>query len=112
MEDGPLQYTLTRSPSAVSDQYYHGADSGLGGGEKIEAIYHHVGVGLSISQAHSEGVLLMPQWADPRAEAIYVASVLGMLWRLRGMDVAGNEGVGLKGWRRTVKGLLHNRQAI
>jgi hypothetical protein len=112
VEDGPLQYILTRSPSAVSDQYYRGAETGLSGAKNIEAIYHHVGVGLSLSQAYSEGVLLLPLGTDPRAEAVYVASVLGMLWRLRGMDVAGNEGVGRKGWRRTVKGLLHNRRAI
>ncbi|KAL3492437.1 hypothetical protein BJX62DRAFT_236255 [Aspergillus germanicus] len=106
VQDGPLRYTLTRSalgPSALSEQY--GAESGLRG-PTIEAIYHHVGLGLSLSQAYSEGVLLLPPGTNPRAEAVYVASVLGMLWRLRGMDVAGNEGVGGKSRLRSVKRLL------
>ncbi|KAL2838199.1 hypothetical protein BJX68DRAFT_249099 [Aspergillus pseudodeflectus] len=106
VEDGPLRYTLTRSalgPSAVFEQY--GGEPGLSGA-KIEAIYHHVGLGLSLSQAYSEGVLLLSPGTDPRAEAVYVASVLAMLWRLRRIDAAGNEGVSRKSWLGSAKRLF------
>jgi hypothetical protein len=106
VQDGPLRYTLRRSalgPSALSEQY--GAESGISG-PTTEAIYHHVGLGLSLSQAYSEGVLLLPPGIDPRAEAVYVTSVLGMLWRLRGMETAGNERAGGKSRLRSVKRLL------
>ncbi|KAJ0425220.1 hypothetical protein BJY00DRAFT_274990 [Aspergillus carlsbadensis] len=110
VEDGPLRYTLTRSAlrtPALPEQF--GADSAISG-PSVEAIYHHVGLGLSLSQAHSEGVLLMRPGTDPRAEAVYVASVLAMLWRLRRLDAAGNEGVGGKSWLGSAKRLLKGHQ--
>ncbi|KAL2826932.1 hypothetical protein BJY01DRAFT_255848 [Aspergillus pseudoustus] len=98
VEDGPLRYTLTRSP--LGDPGQSEPDT------NIQAIYHHNGLGVSLSQTYSEGVLLLPLVVDPRSEAIYVASVLGMLWRLRRLDGAGNEGGGQKRRLDAVKKLF------
>ncbi|KAF4201068.1 hypothetical protein CNMCM8927_002051 [Aspergillus lentulus] len=79
---GRLRYTLVRLP--VQDQ---SADAC---GDEVLAIYNHVGVGASVSLPYSEGVLLLPPRTDPRMEAMVVASLLTMLWRLR--DLSGGAG--------------------
>ncbi|KAL4861973.1 hypothetical protein BDV12DRAFT_179551 [Aspergillus spectabilis] len=103
VEHGPLRYTLIRSPVGDSIE-----GEGISSEFKatIEAIYYHIGLGVSLSQSYSEGVLLLPPSIDPRAEAIYVASVLGMLWRLRRLDEAGNEGGKKKSRFGSVKKML------
>lgn len=53
---------------------------------KTLAVYHHVGVALSLAQADSEGVLLLPDNDNPALEALVVTSLLGMLWQIRAMD--------------------------
>jgi hypothetical protein len=89
-ESGPLRYTLVAVPATE------------GGGEEqteaspdkkpeaeMRAIYHHVGLGVSLSQGYSEGVLLLPPRSDAAqsgSEGVVVASLLIMLWRLRNID--------------------------
>ncbi|ROV93119.1 hypothetical protein VSDG_07369 [Cytospora chrysosperma] len=50
----------------------------------IRAIYTNVGQGFSLSQPSSEGALLLQDDLDPELEAVIVASLLGLLWRVRG----------------------------
>lgn len=50
----------------------------------IRAIYTNVGQGFSLSQPSSEGALLLQDDLDPELEAVVVASLLGLLWRVRG----------------------------
>jgi hypothetical protein len=90
---------LTRGSSSA-EPGQPGSDPG------IQAIYHHIGLGVSLSQTYSEGVLLLPLGLDPTSEATYVASVLGILWRLRRLDGAGNEGGGQKRRLDAVKKLF------
>ena len=54
----------------------------------ILAIYHNIGIGLSLSQGHTEGVLLLPENNDPALEALVVASLLGLLRQIRAMPEA------------------------
>lgn len=49
----------------------------------IRAIYHNVGLGFSLSQPFSEGVLLVQNELDPELEALILASLLGVLWNAR-----------------------------
>ncbi|POS72441.1 hypothetical protein DHEL01_v209168 [Diaporthe helianthi] len=58
---------------------------------RIRAIYHNVGLGFSLSQPFSEGVLLLQANLDPELEAIIVASLLGLLWRARGEESKGRK---------------------
>ncbi|KAL2820108.1 hypothetical protein BJX63DRAFT_338564 [Aspergillus granulosus] len=89
VEDGPLRYTLSHTPAGdvMPSQPQIQSQSN----EYMEAIYHHISLGLSLSQAYSEGVLLLPPALDPRSETIYVGSMLGILWRLRRLDGPGNK---------------------
>ncbi|KAL3455037.1 hypothetical protein BJX64DRAFT_91258 [Aspergillus heterothallicus] len=104
VEDGPLRYTLVRSP--LGDSTADDPQSRTEADTAIEAIYHHIGIGMSLSQTYSEGVLLLPRGGDSRAETAHVASLLGMLWRLRRMDGAGTEGGGSKRRLDGIKKLL------
>ncbi|KAJ4413674.1 hypothetical protein N0V82_008404 [Gnomoniopsis sp. IMI 355080] len=49
----------------------------------IRAIYHNVGLGFSLSQPFSEGALLVQNDFEPELEALILASLLGVLWRVR-----------------------------
>lgn len=100
-ENGPLRYTLVAvSPSELEQlQLQHPQEGPTTA--KIRAIYHHIGLGASLSQSYSEGVLLLPP-LPPRGaeedggksndddasewEGVIVASLLTMLWRLRKID--------------------------
>ncbi|KAF4238185.1 hypothetical protein CNMCM8980_002159 [Aspergillus fumigatiaffinis] len=101
---GRLRYTLVRLPA--QDQ---SADACR---EEVLAIYNHVGVDSSMSLPYSEGVLLLPPRADPRMEAMVVASLLTMLWRLRALSGGerGKRGAGvtesMKKRVDSLKGLL------
>ncbi|KAH8905304.1 hypothetical protein BR93DRAFT_780754 [Coniochaeta sp. PMI_546] len=83
VEDGPLRYTLVAMNPGEDE-----AQS-----EKVQAIYHHMGLGTSLStMQHSEGILLLPPCQDGQdsaQEAVIVASLLGLLWRVRGMGGTG-----------------------
>jgi hypothetical protein len=88
VEHGPLRYTLI-----AVDPDFTTRDGAAQTGEKVQAIYHHVGLGTSLStMQHSEGVLLLPPCRDGQdsaQEGVIVASLLGLLWRLRGMGESG-----------------------
>ncbi|GIK00851.1 hypothetical protein Aspvir_004880 [Aspergillus viridinutans] len=89
VEHGPLRYTLVRMPGEETT-----GESSTEPEADVRAIYHHIGLGVSMSVSHSEGVLLLPPCTDPKSEAMIVASVLGMLRRVRGLDrEKGNKGV-------------------
>ncbi|POS79794.1 hypothetical protein DHEL01_v201799 [Diaporthe helianthi] len=85
VEHGPLRYTLIELPladhdvSAVQPESQH----------LIKAIYHNVGVGSSMGQPFSEGVLLLPagKIMDAEFEAVVVTSLIGLLWKVRGMEM-------------------------
>lgn len=68
--DGILRYTLIRVEA--------------GSGETICAIYHHLHWELSLAVPYSEGVLLLPETqSSSEMEEIVIASLLGVLARLR-----------------------------
>lgn len=51
---------------------------------RIRAIYHNVGLGFCLSsQPHSEGAVLLQGDLGPELEALVVASLVGLLWRVR-----------------------------
>ncbi|KAL1867878.1 hypothetical protein Daus18300_006153 [Diaporthe australafricana] len=83
-EHGPLRYTLIELPSpgqdasAVVPENQH----------RIKAIYHNVGVGWSLVQPFSEGVLLLPTGKnmDADLETAVVTSLIGLLWKTRGVQ--------------------------
>jgi hypothetical protein len=80
VEHGPLRYTLVRMPGEETTD-----ESSAEPEADMHAIYHHIGLGVSMSVPHSEGVLLLPPCTDPKSEAMIVASVLGMLRWVRGL---------------------------
>ncbi|KAB5580025.1 hypothetical protein GE09DRAFT_423074 [Coniochaeta sp. 2T2.1] len=74
VEHGPLRYTLVSVDGADGSQ------------KTEEAIYHHMGLGASLSTIqYSEGILLLPPCRDSALEGVVVASLLGLLWRVRAM---------------------------
>lgn len=83
LETGPLRYTLVADPSEGDEDLTPAEDS-------IRAVYHQIGSGPSLSTASSEGVLLLPEVKSgdtSLTEEMVVASLLGLLWRVRGMEV-------------------------
>ncbi|EAU33698.1 predicted protein [Aspergillus terreus NIH2624] len=76
VEHGPLRYTLVQMPP----------EGQTTNDPEIQAIYHHIGLGASLSQSHSEGVLLLPSAMSPETCVIVVATALAMLSRLRGLN--------------------------
>ncbi|KAL5358786.1 hypothetical protein BJX96DRAFT_147275 [Aspergillus floccosus] len=76
VEHGPLRYTLVQMPP--EDQTTKGPE--------IQAIYQHVGLGASLSQSHSEGVLLLPSSVSPENCVMIVATALAMLSKLRAIN--------------------------
>lgn len=85
LEHGPLRYTLIELPSpsddvsAIEPQNQH----------RIKAVYHNVGVGTSLVQPFSEGVLLLPKNKndmDADFEIAVVTSLVALLWRARGVQ--------------------------
>lgn len=85
-QQGYMRYTLVRR--ATSDQRQQQVSD-----SDIQAIYFHIGVGSSLSLSYSEGVLLFPTGQNSVREALFVASALGMLRRLRELrgDKSGKE---------------------
>lgn len=85
VEHGPLWYTLIELPSpghdasAVEPENQH----------RIKAMYHNVGVGTSLVQPFSEGVLLLPanKEMDANLETVVLTSLMGLLWKARGVPM-------------------------
>jgi hypothetical protein len=88
-ENEPLRYTLMRRPVDEKETK-----------AEIPAIYHHGSTRLS----HSEGALLLPPCTNCKCEAMIVASVLGMLWRLRSLDGERGNKEALKMIKRNIFG--------
>lgn len=90
VEHGPLRYTLIELPSSG-----HGASTVEPENQhRIKAIYHNVGVGTSLVQPFSEGVLLLPaneKDMDADLEAAAVTSLMGLLWKCRGVQTVSLE---------------------
>lgn len=87
VEHGMLRYTLVELPPRGAPGAEDGkppfsaadpANEGL-----IRAVYFNVGLGFSLSQPFSEGALLLQNDLEPELEALIVASLLGLLWRVR-----------------------------
>lgn len=85
IQDGALRYTLVQ----ISKNNAPTNDAAAVASE-IKAIYHHIGIGESLSQDHSEGILLLPEpigRENSAWEGAVVASLLGMLSQLRAIPV-------------------------
>lgn len=78
-EHGNLRYTLVDTRLAPSLSAVDDAN------DAVYAIYHHIGLGASLALNHSEGVLLLREGLSMEDEAVIVASLLGLLWQVRGM---------------------------
>lgn len=84
LDHGTLRYTLidlSADPTEVQDA-------------NIRAIYHHIGYHGSLFLPQSEGVLLLPELneeTDRLLESVIVSSLVGLLWRIRGMEIKENE---------------------
>ncbi|TQN63958.1 hypothetical protein CSHISOI_11462 [Colletotrichum shisoi] len=77
-EHGPLRYTLVDTAEG---------DAAAEAGEPlIHAIYHHIGVGFALPRDYSEGVLLLSENLDDEAEALAVATLLGLLRQVRSIN--------------------------
>ncbi|KYK60925.1 hypothetical protein DCS_02065 [Drechmeria coniospora] len=81
---GPLRYTLVEADDG-DDEFSSRPD-------KVKAIYHHIGKGAPLSMRTGHGLLLLPASdADARStteELVVLASLLGLLWRVREMQVS------------------------
>lgn len=100
VEHGMLRYTLVEVPpgeptTAATTDKPEGGDGGQNipfsaadpdNEHLIRAIYHNVGLGFALAQPFSEGALLLQNDLDPELEAIILASLLGVLWRVRHED--------------------------
>ncbi|KAJ9164768.1 hypothetical protein NKR19_g1003 [Coniochaeta hoffmannii] len=105
VEHGPLRYTLVAVDSASATEA-----PAAPAGQKVQAIYHHMGLGTSLStMQHSEGILLLPASSqDGTQECVIVASLLGALWRMRGMAPPGRKS-SERGARKSLFGMLRKR---
>ncbi|KAF4774697.1 hypothetical protein HER10_EVM0002549 [Colletotrichum scovillei] len=74
-EDGPLRYTLVDTEAESS-----------GGEPAIHAIYHHVGIGFALPNDYSEGILLLSEDLNGEAEALAIATLLGVLRQTRSIN--------------------------
>lgn len=97
VEHGLLRYTLVEIPNTIASSASNG--DGSDGNDipfsaakednqgSIRAIYHNVGLGFCLSQPYSEGAVLLQNDLDPELEALIVASLLGLLWRVRNEEI-------------------------
>lgn len=93
VEQGMLRYTLVEIPSGTPTTTNAGERAegqaipfsavDPENEHRIRAIYHNVGLGFSLSQPFSEGALLVQDDLDPELEALILASLLGILWKVR-----------------------------
>lgn len=92
VEHGLLRYTLVELPHGASSSLPHEKDIPFsaareGNENLIRGIYHNVGLGFCLSQPYSEGALLLQNDLEPELEALMVASLLGLLWRVRSEEM-------------------------
>ncbi|KAK5994748.1 hypothetical protein PT974_03131 [Cladobotryum mycophilum] len=80
---GSLRYTLVEVDSGLTED----ESQSLQKSSIIKAIYHHIGQGISLSMKSSEGVLLLPKNAGSETELVILASIIGLLWRIRSIEV-------------------------
>lgn len=87
-ENGSLRYTLMAIPTRQEETEQVAGEAKQAEAE-TRAIYHHIGLGASLSQGYSEGVLHLPsrtEGSQSESEGVIIASLLTMLWRLRNID--------------------------
>lgn len=87
-DHGTLRYTLVASEERIFDIDSESENDTPS--SNIKAIYHHVGHDGSLFLPQSEGVLLLPELdggKDSEMEEVIVASLVGLLWRVRGMEI-------------------------
>lgn len=91
LDHGTLRYTLAELEDETSSRI----DAAEGQDVNIKAIYHHVGYHGSLFLQQSEGVLLLPELDretdNGLLESVIVSSLVGLLWRIRGMEIKENE---------------------
>lgn len=97
VEHGLLRYTLVEIPATTASTVNHMQDTDDKGipfsaskeenEDMILAIYHNVGLGFCLSQPYSEGALLLQNGLEPELEALLVASLLGLLWKVRNEEI-------------------------
>lgn len=79
----PVRQMTTTTVASSSDEIPFSAAQEDNQG-RIRAIYHNVGLGFCLSsQPHSEGAVLLQGDLGPELEALVVASLVGLLWRVR-----------------------------
>ncbi|KAK1995312.1 hypothetical protein LX36DRAFT_659767 [Colletotrichum falcatum] len=76
-ELGTLRYTLVDTAEVADD-----------GEPVVHAIYHHVGIAIGLPADYSEGVLLLSENLNGEAEALAVATLVGLVWQVRSMNQA------------------------
>ncbi|KAK2042609.1 hypothetical protein LZ31DRAFT_623243 [Colletotrichum somersetense] len=74
-EFGTLRYTLVDIAEVAED-----------GEPVIHAIYHHIGIAFALPRDYSEGVLLLSENLNGEAEALAVATLLGLLRQVRSIN--------------------------
>ncbi|KAJ5665283.1 uncharacterized protein N7477_007731 [Penicillium maclennaniae] len=108
---GRLRYTLVRVRGMQSTEDRTQPD--LPSDHEIQAIYHHIGDGVSLPLPYSEGVLLLAGDLKPEIETMIVASAFGMLGELRRLSkpgkTAGSGKESKEGRFGFVKGLLNRK---
>lgn len=107
VSQGRLRYTLVRVPQ--KHETVDGAAPSPPLEKDILAIYHHIGDIVSLPLPTSEGVLLLATDMSPETEAIVVASVLGLLWRLRQISKTGKGPGADRKVSKFIKGLLNKK---
>lgn len=87
---GPLRYMLVDVEAGdVSKDSKNSKEPKTHG---IKAIYHHIGQGSSLILQSSEGVLLVSESDDSDLASLtmemeILSSLVGLLWRVRGLEV-------------------------
>lgn len=90
LDYGTLRYTLLQ----LNDDKPGEETSPVSRDSNIKAIYHHIGYHGSLFVPQSEGVLLVPEnftEEDVWLESVIVSSLVGLLWRIRGMEIKERE---------------------
>lgn len=70
---GKLGYVLVDSTTPSVDE------------PEILAMYHHAGIEPELPHRYAEGVLLLPEHSDRINDTVIVASLFGLLWKIRAM---------------------------
>lgn len=108
LETGPLRYTLVEI-AAIREKT---DKNSLPEPNDIRAIYHHIGQGPSLSVCDGEGVLLLPADTSKDSsvtEEVAVASLLGLLWRVREMTVQPPAAQSLEDGKKSLLGRIFKK---